>query len=136
MKTKWGSCTPAAKSIRLNTELAKKSPKYLKYIIVHEMAHLLEATHSNRFYSLMDQFMPEWRQLRDGLNRLALHLDKEYLEPPLRLQKSASTALLGICLLNICANLTALDSYQWNTPHQSSSRLRKFGWITYFPKIK
>lgn len=70
MKTKWGSCNPSAKSIHLNTELAKKPPEYLEYIVVHEMAHLLDATHSKRFYSLMDQFMPGWQQLRDGLNRL------------------------------------------------------------------
>lgn len=70
MKTKWGSCNPSAKSIRLNTELAKKPPEYLEYIVVHEMAHLLEATHSKRFYSLMDQLMPDWPHLRDGLNQL------------------------------------------------------------------
>lgn len=70
MKTKWGSCNPSAKSIRLNAELAKKPPEYLEYIVVHEMAHLLEATHSKRFYSLMDQWLPNWQQLRVGLNQL------------------------------------------------------------------
>lgn len=42
MKTKWGSCNPETKSIRLNTDLAKKPPECLEYIVVHEMAHLLE----------------------------------------------------------------------------------------------
>ncbi|MFZ2448964.1 MAG: SprT family zinc-dependent metalloprotease [Methylovulum miyakonense] len=70
MKTKWGSCSPAAKSIRLNTELAKKPPECLEYIVVHEMAHLLEATHNSRFTGMMDQFMPDWRHQKDELNRL------------------------------------------------------------------
>lgn len=70
MKTKWGSCNPNAKSIRLNTELAKKPPQCLEYIVVHEMAHLLEPTHTRRFIALMDQFMPRWQFYRDELNRL------------------------------------------------------------------
>ena len=70
MKTKWGSCNIASKSIRLNTELAKKPPECLEYIVVHEMAHLLEPTHNSRFVSLMDRFMPKWKFYRDELNRL------------------------------------------------------------------
>lgn len=70
MKTKWGSCNPSAKSIRLNTELAKKPPQCLEYIVVHEMAHLIEPTHTRRFIALMDQFMPKWQFYRDELNHL------------------------------------------------------------------
>jgi predicted metal-dependent hydrolase len=70
MKTKWGSCSPASKSIRLNTDLAKKPPECLEYIVVHEMTHLLEPTHNNRFIILMDQFMPKWRFYKDELNKL------------------------------------------------------------------
>jgi predicted metal-dependent hydrolase len=70
MKTKWGSCSPATKSIRLNTDLAKKPPECLEYIVVHEMVHLLEPSHNNRFISLMDQFMPTWRFHKDELNKL------------------------------------------------------------------
>ncbi len=70
MKTKWGSCNPGAGSIRLNTELAKKPRECLEYIVVHEMAHLLEPTHNQRFVTLMDQFMPKWQFYRDILNRL------------------------------------------------------------------
>ena len=70
MKTRWGSCTPALKTIRLNTELAKKPPGGLEYIVVHEMAHLLEPTHNSRFVALMDRFLPSWRFHRDALNRL------------------------------------------------------------------
>ena len=70
MKTKWGSCSPASSSIRLNTDLAKKPPECLEYIVVHEMTHLLEPTHNNRFISLMDQFMPKWRFYKEELNKL------------------------------------------------------------------
>lgn len=70
MKTKWGSCNPATRNIRLNTDLAKKPPEYLEYIVVHEMAHLLEPTHSSRFKALMDLFMPKWLFYRAELNRL------------------------------------------------------------------
>lgn len=79
MKTKWGSCSAGSKSIRLNTDLAKKPPECLEYIVVHEMAHLLEPTHNQRFVSLMDQFMPKWRFYKDQLNRLPVrHEDWAY----------------------------------------------------------
>lgn len=70
MKTKWGSCSPGSKSIRLNTDLAKKPPECLEYIVVHEMTHLLESTHNSRFIALMDQFIPKWRLYKEELNRL------------------------------------------------------------------
>jgi len=70
MKTRWGSCNPTAGDIRLNSELAKKPPECLEYIVVHEMVHLLEPTHNQRFTALMDRFMPVWRNHRDELNRL------------------------------------------------------------------
>lgn len=70
MKTKWGSCTPANRSIRINLELAKKPPECLEYIVVHELAHLLEPSHSSRFIAHMDRFMPKWRLYRDELNAL------------------------------------------------------------------
>lgn len=70
MKTKWGSCSSAARHIRLNTELAKKPPECLEYIVVHEMLHLLEPTHNSRFVALMDRFMPKWQFYREALNRL------------------------------------------------------------------
>lgn len=70
MKTMWGSCAPRARAIRLNTELAKKPKVCLEYIVMHELAHLLEPTHNARFVAIMDQFMPTWRQSRDQLNLL------------------------------------------------------------------
>jgi predicted metal-dependent hydrolase len=79
MKTKWGSCSPARKSIRLNTELAKKPPGCLEYIVVHELAHLLEPTHNERFKALMGTFLPEWEDRRRELNRLPVrHEDWGY----------------------------------------------------------
>ena len=79
MKTRWGSCNPAARTIRLNTDLAKKPRECLEYIVVHEMAHILEPTHTARFVALMDQFMPNWRFYRDQLNRLPVsHEDWGY----------------------------------------------------------
>ncbi len=72
MKTKWGSCTPGSHSIRLNTELAKKPPELLEYVVVHEMAHLLEPNHGRKFLATMDLLVPHWPQHRDALNRLPL----------------------------------------------------------------
>ena len=69
MKTKWGSCNPKMRTIRLNTELAKKTPECLEYIVVHELVHLIEPTHNERFRGLMDKYMPLWRHHRDELNR-------------------------------------------------------------------
>lgn len=68
MKTKWGSCNPSAKRLWLNLELVKKPTACLEYIVVHELVHLLERHHSDRFTGLMDGFMPDWRVRRDVLN--------------------------------------------------------------------
>ena len=68
MKTKWGTCNSLAGRVWLNLELIKKPPQCLEYIVVHEMAHLIERTHSDRFVSIMDQAMPNWRLVRDELN--------------------------------------------------------------------
>lgn len=70
MKTKWGSCNTATRSIRLNSDLAKKPRDCLEYIVVHEMVHLLEPTHNARFIALMDRLMPQWRIRREQLNQL------------------------------------------------------------------
>ena len=72
MKTKWGSCNPASRSIRLNTELAKKPRECLEYVVVHEMTHLLERHHNDRFVAMMDANISQWRQYRDLLNRSPL----------------------------------------------------------------
>jgi len=72
MKTKWGSCNHRARHIRLNTELVKKPKDLLEYVIVHEMAHLLEPTHNDRFVELLDRYYPTWREARTELNELPL----------------------------------------------------------------
>ena len=69
MKTRWGSCNHKARTIRLNTELAKKPAACLEYIVVHELVHLLEPTHNARFVALMERFLPGWRFHRAQLNR-------------------------------------------------------------------
>jgi len=70
MKTKWGSANAAARSIRLNTELVKKPLVCFEYVVVHEMAHLIEPTHNARFVAIMDRVMPNWRIHRGLLNQL------------------------------------------------------------------
>lgn len=70
MKTRWGSCNSENRTIRLNTELAKKPAECLAYIVLHEMIHLIEPTHNTRFQSLMQQHMPNWQLRRDALNRI------------------------------------------------------------------
>jgi hypothetical protein len=69
MKTKWGACTIDARRVWINLELAKKPVQCLEYIIVHELVHLLERHHNDRFQKLLDQFMPQWRLHREELNR-------------------------------------------------------------------
>ncbi len=75
MKTKWGSCNHSAGHIRLNTELVKKPTDLLEYVIVHEMIHLLEPTHSVRFIAILEKHYPTWREARAELNELPLTAD-------------------------------------------------------------
>ena len=72
MKTRWGSCNHKAGHIRLNTELVKKPKDLLEYIIVHEMVHLLEPTHNDRFIAILNKHYPTWRESRAELNELPL----------------------------------------------------------------
>lgn len=79
MKTKWGACNIEAKRIWLNLELAKKPFECIEYIIMHEMVHLLERNHNDRFTAYMDKYLPQWRHLREELNRLPVsHVDWKY----------------------------------------------------------
>jgi len=79
MKTRWGSCNPRTRSIRLNSDLAKKPRECLEYIVVHELTHLLEPSHNIRFIALMDKFLPNWKQHRAELNRIPLsHVEWGY----------------------------------------------------------
>ena len=79
MRTKWGTCNIEAKRIWLNLELSKKPIYCLEYIIVHELIHLLERNHNDRFVSYMNQFMPKWRIYKEELNKLPVaHNDWDY----------------------------------------------------------
>ncbi len=68
MKTKWGTCSVGARRIWLNLELAKKPVQCLEYIVVHELVHLIERHHNDRFISIMDKHLPQWRLHRQKLN--------------------------------------------------------------------
>jgi predicted metal-dependent hydrolase len=79
MKTHWGTCNIEARRIWLNLELAKKSAVCLEYVLVHELVHLQERQHNERFKGWMDQLMPQWPLYREELNRSPLtHEDWEY----------------------------------------------------------
>ena len=68
MKTKWGTCNVKDKRIWINLELAKKNPRCLEYIIVHEMVHLLERHHNKKYKAYMDKFLPNWKSIKNELN--------------------------------------------------------------------
>lgn len=68
MKTRWGTCNTQTKKIWLNLQLAQKSPECLEYVVLHELAHLKERGHGPAFKAILDQYMPEWREIRRKLN--------------------------------------------------------------------
>lgn len=71
MKTRWGTCNIRDKRIWINLELAKKNPRCIEYIVVHEMVHLLEKHHNQTFKNYMSEFLPDWKNIKDELNGLA-----------------------------------------------------------------
>ena len=76
MKTKWGTCNVRDKRIWINLELVKKNPQCLEYIIVHEMVHILERHHNEKFKAYMDKFLPNWKNIKDELNGLIFDSSK------------------------------------------------------------
>ncbi len=79
MKTRWGTCSRRARRIWLNLELMKKPASCLEYVVVHELVHIIERRHNDRFRDLMSRHIPEWRRLRDELNRAPLaHANWDY----------------------------------------------------------
>ena len=79
MKTKWGTCNTVAKRICINLELARKPIICIEYIVVHEIVHLLERKHNERFIAYMNKFMPNWRTYKDELNKLPIsHTEWKY----------------------------------------------------------
>ncbi len=75
MKTKWGSCNPKSGHIRLNTELVKKPKDLLEYVLVHEMAHLIEPTHNERFFEILTRHYSGWKEAREELNELPVRVE-------------------------------------------------------------
>jgi predicted metal-dependent hydrolase len=79
MKTKWGTCNIEEKRIWVNLELAKKPAHCLEYIVVHEMIHLLERYHNERFLAYTNKFIPKWKYYKEELNKLPVsHGDWQY----------------------------------------------------------
>jgi predicted metal-dependent hydrolase len=72
MKTRWGTCNKVAGRICLNLELAKKSPACVELIVVHELVHLRYRHHNESFVNEMTRYLPNWRSVRDELNRAPL----------------------------------------------------------------
>lgn len=76
MKTRWGTCNIEKRRIWVNLQLVKKPPECLEYIIVHELVHLIESTHTNRFSALVEEHCPTWRDAKKLLTELPL----DYIE--------------------------------------------------------
>ena len=68
MKSHWGSCNHIKKTLRLNTELVKRDPMCLEYVIVHEMLHIIEKGHNRNYYRLLNRHFPEWKTIRKKMN--------------------------------------------------------------------
>lgn len=76
MTTRWGTCNSKTGKLWFNLQLAKKTPECLEYVILHELCHLEEKNHSDRFVALMDKYMPMWREVKATLNEQTL----DYME--------------------------------------------------------
>lgn len=76
MKTKWGTCNKDKGNIWFNLELAKKPNSAIEYVVVHELVHMIEPSHNDRFIELMDKHLPKWRSERTKLNRFILSYEK------------------------------------------------------------
>lgn len=72
MRTRWGSCNTRSRRICLNLELISRPERCLEYVVVHELAHLIERGHNARFYAVLDRVLPGWRALREELRSLPL----------------------------------------------------------------
>jgi predicted metal-dependent hydrolase len=95
MKTRWGSCNYVKRHIRLNTELVKKPKDLLEYVIVHELAHLIERTHNARFIAVLDEHYPTWREAHAELNALPLGSEAWKETPPLNACATMRPLLCG-----------------------------------------
>ena len=76
MKTRWGTCNVESRRIWINLQLAKKPPECLEYVVIHELVHLLEKNHTNRFNALVEKYCPTWREAKKLLAEMPL----DYIE--------------------------------------------------------
>lgn len=68
MRTRWGTCNKAISSIQINTDLAMKNPAGLEYVLIHELCHLIETDHNEKFINLLNRYCPNWQHIRLSLN--------------------------------------------------------------------
>lgn len=76
MKTRWGTCNIDSRRIWINLQLAKKPPECLEYVVIHELVHLLEKNHTNRFNALVEEYCPTWKEAKKLLSEMPL----DYIE--------------------------------------------------------
>ena len=76
MKTRWGTCNIDSRRIWINLQLAKKPPECLEYVVIHELVHLLEKNHTNRFNALVEEYCPTWKEAKKLLTEMPL----DYIE--------------------------------------------------------
>jgi len=77
MKTRWGTCTPSKKKITLNLNLMYVPEEYMEYVALHELTHFMEIYHNANFYNIMSEFMPDWKERQDALNKEYSQIVKE-----------------------------------------------------------
>jgi hypothetical protein len=70
MRTQWGSCSPKGE-VLLNTHLVKAPKSCIEYVVAHELSHLKEHNHSERFYRQLDHALPDWVERKAELDNLA-----------------------------------------------------------------
>lgn len=76
MKTRWGTCDEKTNRLWFNLELVKKPVSCIQYVVVHELIHLIERKHNDKFIGLIDKYLPKWRSEKDELNRQILSYDE------------------------------------------------------------
>ena len=74
LKSKWGSCDTIKKHLTFNLELMKYPISSIEYIVLHELAHLLQANHSKKFYNIVSFYMPEWKKEKKILDTFFTNL--------------------------------------------------------------
>lgn len=117
MKTKWGSCTPASRRVWLNSELAKKPVECIEYIVVHELLHLAESNHGERFVALMNRHLPRWAATQKRLNAAPLgHEDWGSTRTSLALRPQGGTAAIMHPMSAIRPITAARSGWRWRKP--------------------